>query len=80
MEDKIFLKFFSCFILNLFLFGITYAGDILFHKAVGKQAIIYRVSSDGTSLREIGHGLFLSESSEKKSILDIKITQAGGEQ
>ena len=40
---------------------------------------MYRVSPDGTDLGEIGHGLFLSESSEKKSILDMEITQAGGE-
>ena len=80
MEDKIFLKLFLVLIVSLFFSGITCASDILFHEHVGEQAIMYRVSHDGTDLREIGHGLFLSESSERKSLLDIAITQAGGEQ
>ena len=58
MENKIFLKLFSILILSLFFYGITHAGDILFHEEVGQQAVIYRLSPNGTGLRKIGKGLF----------------------
>jgi len=57
MEDKIFLKLLSGLFVNLFLFSITYASDILFHEHVGEQAIMYRVSPDGIGLSERGQGL-----------------------
>ncbi len=77
MEDKIFLKLFLVLVVSLFFSGITHAGDILFHEHISEQAIICIVSPNGNS--QIEHGLFLSDSSEKKFILDIEITQAGGE-
>lgn len=68
MENKVFLKLFLILIINLFLFGIAYSGDILFHEEVGEQIIIYRVLPDGTGLRKIGYGLFPQWSPDKRFI------------
>jgi len=68
MENKIFLKLFSVLIASLSLFGIAHVGDILFHEEIGGQPIMYRVSPDGTGVREIGHGLSPKWSSDKKFI------------
>jgi len=68
MEDKVFLKLFLVLIISLFFPGITYGGEILFHEYIGEQAVIYRVSPDGTGLREIGHGMFPKWSPDRKFI------------
>ena len=57
-QSNFFLRFFAGMIANLLLLGMANSSDILFHEKVAEQAIIYRVSSEGTNLKKIGHGLF----------------------
>lgn len=59
MEDKVFLRLFEC--CSLFFSIVTYAANILFYERIGKQAVIYRVSTDQNDFGWLEHGLSLNK-------------------
>ena len=52
MENKVSLNYFFVLILGLLILGKVYGGDILIHDGGLEKSVIYRVSPDGSQIKE----------------------------